>query len=274
MWDINLTRSDIEIYQQLEVGISGPGTANRLLIFTGSAKLQLEVKNDDSKLRHGKLFIDLDYPLSNNITLIESATVATLSSIMTSDNDEIITWAIDNSVIIGSHQIDPADPTSLTKVGLFIQADVGIQGGATAINRISYQANVVIQYEEAELKSILIEQLKHSNPEAFTSGPLTNIPYFAYEKEGRVTSGNMWRFKLTLTGPATSDIIIVVSSANNAIAPLFTIVVIPAGHKEILVQAPPVHNHTGGSIAIFITATHKAISSVATLIVDPLPFTH
>src|SRR5258707_14338913 len=80
----------------LEVSVSGPGDANRLLVFTGIALVDVKFAEDDEILRRGEVRVRLNYPLTNSVKFISSATAASLSSIFNAD-DEDVTFAVDSA---------------------------------------------------------------------------------------------------------------------------------------------------------------------------------
>src|SRR5262249_20995502 len=108
-FEINLDASkDVVNATHIEAFVEGPGDANRLLIFTGSANVNRQSDNDDDLVRRGTVRITLDFPLSAAVTFIDAATNASLGSIFNRDDDDT-TYAID-CVSTEAENTDPNNP--------------------------------------------------------------------------------------------------------------------------------------------------------------------
>src|SRR5215471_6318662 len=92
----------------IEVSVDGPDNANRLLIFTGTAIVNVISDNDDDDIRRGAVRIKLDYPLPKAVRFVQSATTATLASIFNRDDDDQL-YAVD-CVSTDPDDIDPNNP--------------------------------------------------------------------------------------------------------------------------------------------------------------------
>ena len=138
----------------LEIPISGPGKANRLVTITGIAIPNADYNSHlDEPVAHGDIFIHTDYQLKaldavdglvdGNRGLL-AATYASLAS---------ISYVAEEG--IGDPTSAPAFTAAVDSVAAGIDKDrrivvhlvVGVQGkpSFTTIHRISYQANILIQ---------------------------------------------------------------------------------------------------------------------------------
>ena len=142
----------------LEIPISGPGKANRLVTITGVAVPDADQSEGDptgdpkEPLVHGDIVIKTDYRLGDadqwegildgNQTLL-AATYVSLASI-TYDDEEDITNPLSAPAFTAA--VDSVDTTVDVNDGNRIQVHlvVGLQGDTT-IHRISYQTNILLQ---------------------------------------------------------------------------------------------------------------------------------
>src|SRR5262249_31900370 len=189
--------SDVAIPRTLDVGILDgqqvfpPGqdtpSANRLLIFTGTALLDKSGDSDD--VSRGVLRVRLQFPLSKTVNFIGSASVAALAT--GSGNDANILLGADQAVTVS----DPTDGGSLPANGLpgnelYLIVDVAIASQDATIQRIAYQANVLIQDTTPDLDSLLVRAYSTEQFSDYT----------------RVQPGNDWEFQIALTGPALDPV--------------------------------------------------------------------
>jgi hypothetical protein len=141
----------------LEIPVSGPGKANRLVTITGVAvpdadQLLGNPTGDSKYLIQGDIVIKTDYRLKDadkwegildgNQTLL-AATYVSLASV-TYDDEEDITNPLSAPAFTAA--VDSVDTTVDVDDGNRIQVHlvVGLQGDTT-IHRISYQANILVQ---------------------------------------------------------------------------------------------------------------------------------
>ena len=136
----------------LEIPISGPGTANRLVTITGVAVPDADEQDgtlDPSEpLIHGDIFIKTDYRLTDtdkwqgivdgNTTLL-AATYVSLASITYDDEEPSI---VQNPTFTAA--VDSVETIVDTDGRIQVHVVVGLQGDTT-IHRISYQTNILVQ---------------------------------------------------------------------------------------------------------------------------------
>lgn len=145
----------VESHRFLEIPVSGPGKANRLVTITGIAIPEADesdgTKDNKKPLVHGDIFIKTDYRLKDadrwqgivddNKDLL-AATYVSLASI-TYDDEEDITNPLPASAFTAA--VDSVDTTVDTDDGrIWVHVVVGLQGDTT-IHRIAYQANILVQ---------------------------------------------------------------------------------------------------------------------------------
>jgi hypothetical protein len=121
----------------LEVAVQGPGGASRLFVFTGAARVQIGFGGDNDAIRRGVMRVRLDFPLSSAVRFIDAATVAGL----TSTGNLQITTASGVDCVSTAPDKDPFDPDQHV---LIITAALAVQGGNVSMQRVAYQANVLI----------------------------------------------------------------------------------------------------------------------------------
>jgi hypothetical protein len=179
---------------------SDPGPANRLVIFTGTAILGL---NLDNTLKRGVLRVRLRYPLGS-IKFVGSATISSLASFLSSGNDFLL-GADAAETIVGPNP--PGGKLPLTKVGtnqplpadeLYALIYAAIQSTDVTLHRLSYQANVLVRDTNPDLKSILVRQ---DATQAFA--PTAII--------GRETH---WDLQINFDGPVPAGTTVLVESDN------------------------------------------------------------
>ena len=179
-------------------------TANRLMIFTGTAICEVPA-DGDGELSRGVVRVRLNFPLSQTLRFIGSATVAALASVHGSDDADAV-FAVDAAKTIS----DPTDGATLPGNGLpanelYVIMDAATQGPDTILSRIAYQANVLVKDLEPDLDSLLVK------PDGFgVFGP-----------EASIHTGDKWDFQVTLTGPVIDPtFLILLTSSDPAIAPV------------------------------------------------------
>jgi hypothetical protein len=143
--ELDTDTGDVESHRFLEIPISGPGSANRLVTITGIAIPDADISDGNkpaNELIHGDIFIKTDYRLRDtdkwqgivhrNTTLL-AATYASLASITYDEEVDDFTAAVDS-----------VDATVDTDGRIRVHMVVGLQGDTT-IHRISYQTNILVQ---------------------------------------------------------------------------------------------------------------------------------
>ncbi len=257
-FEINLDASkDVINATHIEAFVDGPGNANRLLIFTGSANVNRKSDNDDDLVRRGAVRIKLNFPLSSAVTFIDAATNASLGSIFNRDDDDT-TYAVD----CVSTQAENTDPKIPQQKELVLTAAIAIQGGENdaGISRMAYQANVLLQDTEPALESLLVRR----------AGLGGFLP------EADLLSGEKWEYLFTLTGPVPAGEVFPVTLQTGdpeaaPIDPLHVINQIPSGAVSAgSGPADPVRA-TDRVTEVTITATGKGVSKTAKLHISPPP---
>lgn len=114
--------------------------AERLLVFTGTAVINIGFSEDDEIVRRGVVKLNLDFEVPSLLRFVNSATTAGLGTVSNSNGaDEDTLWAVD--CVSTEPETDPVDPA---KQILVLTAGVAVQGGDTALLRMAYQANVLV----------------------------------------------------------------------------------------------------------------------------------
>jgi len=256
-FQINLDASqDAVNATHLEVFADGPGGANRLLIFTGTANVNRRSDNDDDAVRRGTVRIKLNFPLSAAVTFVDSATNASLASIFNRDDDDT-TYAID----CVSTQAENTDANDPQQSELVLTAAIAVQGGQNdaGINRMAYQANVLIRDTEPQLLSLLVRQ----------------TGFGGFVPEVTLNSGNKWEYLFTLTAPMPAGQVFTVTleTGDPAAAPIDILHVInevPGGSISAgSGPVDPVFNDDLKPKKVTITATGKGVIKTAILDIDP-----
>lgn len=133
----------------LEIPISGPGKANRLVTITGVALPGADdLGGNPSPLDHGDIYIKTDYRLNpgdqwkgiaNGNQELLAATYVSLASITFDDEEPAIDFAPAFTAAV-----DSVDTSVDTDGRIQVHVVFGLQGDTT-INRVSYQANILVQ---------------------------------------------------------------------------------------------------------------------------------
>ncbi len=124
--------SKVENGSVLEVGINGPGQANRLFIYTGLIRLERNGDNDDNIIPIN-VFINLSF-LHNaqkfNVNDTHTAPIAFLANVHGNDDATDFTWAV----------VDVR--TDIQNGDLKLFADLAVQGQSCSFGHLAYQVNV------------------------------------------------------------------------------------------------------------------------------------
>jgi hypothetical protein len=140
--------------------------------------------------------------MPDSVQFIGSATVAAIASIHGED-DEDSSFGVDSAqTIVGSTDNGtigpPSDGTSLPDGELYLIIDAGVIGADAVLNKIAYQANVLVRDTNPDLESILV------GTDGFFG------PVYTATKTGVV-----WDYQLRFTGPIVRDFEAVVVSSSN-----------------------------------------------------------
>jgi hypothetical protein len=256
-FQINLdTSKDVVNATHIEAFIDGPGDANRLVIFTGTANVNRDSDNDDDLVRRGVVRVSLDFPLSPAVTFVDAATNASLGSIFNRDDDDT-TYAID-CVSTQAENTNSSDPQQRE---LVLTAAVAIQGGENdaGISRMAYQANVLLRDTAPALLSLGVRK--------------AGVGDFA--PEAQLISGNKWEYLFTLTAQADQDFPVTLQTSDPRAAPIDDLHIInqvPKGQiRAGSGPVDPVVNAGGAFKEVTITATGKGVSKTAQLQIQATP---
>ena len=230
-------------------------TANRLMIFTGTAICEVPA-DGDGDLSRGVVRVRLNFPLSQTLHLIGSATVAALASVHGSDDADAV-FAVDAAKTVS----DPTEGNTLPGNGLpanelYVIMDGATQGPDTILSRIAYQANVLLKDLEPDLDSILVK------PEGFG----------VFAPEASIASGDKWDFQVTLTGPVIDPtfLILLQSSDPNA-APVAAATQLTTGQTSNSFLGGTATTGIRPQQIVTITAVGKRLTKTARLIIRPPP---
>lgn len=190
---------------------------NRLLIFTGTTIFDQPGHHGD--LQRGIVRVRLRHTLTKAVTFLSQATVAALASIHSTDEEDSV-FAADGAETV-------TDPTvggllaanNLPADELYVIIDAAVLGDETHLQRIAYQANVLVLDTTPDFDSFLVANAGTASFSDFIT---------LLHNEG-------WDFRLTLTGPApgnVGDFVSFTLSSDNSSAidiGLDSLVQIPAG---------------------------------------------
>lgn len=129
----------IENPQMMEVFVNGPGAANRLYIFTGTAVFNWHRTDDDSWARE-PMYISMrsipGRPLIAPEQWIDAVAAASLASIYSRETirNDAFGFAVDSAY--------PAPPSAFPEE-YGINTQLAIQGNNTRFYRVSFQLNVL-----------------------------------------------------------------------------------------------------------------------------------
>jgi hypothetical protein len=235
----------------LEIFLDGPGDANRLLVFTGIALVDVQFAEDDEILRRGRIRVRLNFPLSDAVKFISSATTASLSSIFSADDsDEATTFALDRV----STEPQPSDPNNpQSPLELVLTGDMAVQGANAGVSSIAYQANVLLQDSRPDIDHVLVRPAGQGQ-----FGP-----------EAIVEVGHPWDIEVFLTGPnpGPGPFPYTVSTSDPNIAPIAVL--------DSIQQVPPAATAAGktmidsvGAVPGSAVITVKGRTNVRTAKID------
>jgi hypothetical protein len=238
-------------------------SANRLMIFTGTAICSIPA-DGDGELSRGVVRVRLSFPFHKNLHFIGSATVAALADIHGDDPEEAL-FAVDAAkTVVGPTDGGSIRNSNLPTDELYLIMDAAMMGADADLNRIAYQANVLVRDTEPDLDSILVRPAG------------LNVPF---APEAQVSSGEQWEYLLTLTG-----------SVPGGPGDVFTVTLQSGDPQTANIDALHLINQlSGGQISassrmndpvdpvgqnpktVTITATGKRVSKTAKLHIIPLP---
>src|SRR5262245_57454773 len=196
--------NEVALAEGLDVGVvsgvqafplilGNASVGNRLLIFTGTAIF--DAPGHHGNLERGIVRIRLRHSLPKAVSFISSATVAALASIHSEDEEDAVFAADGAETVLGPTAGGVLPPGSnLPDDELYVIIDAAILGEDSRLQRIAYQANVLVLDTQPDLESLLVARFDLNFSPAITILP----------NEG-------WNFKLTLTGPAPGNVGDVVS---------------------------------------------------------------
>jgi hypothetical protein len=254
--------SDVAIPRTLDVGVldghqvfppgqNGSPGANRLLIFTGTVLLDKSGDSDD--VSRGVLRVRLRFPLSRTVNFVGSASVAALAT--GSGNDANILLGADQAVTVP----DPTDggtvpPSGLPANELYLIVDVAIASQDATIQRIAYQANVLIQDTTPDLDSLLVRA----------------YPTDQFSDYAHVQPGDDWEFQITLTGPALDPggFTVLMGSDSERDVPVQRSVALTPGQSSAVFRAPATADHADTVAVAAITAVGTRTTKTATVAVS------
>jgi hypothetical protein len=250
--------SDVAIPRTLDVGVldghqvfplgqNESLSANRLLIFTGTALLNKV--GDSDNISRGVLRVRLQFPLSKTVNFVGSASVAALATV--SGNEDNILVGADQAVTVP----DPTDGGDLPANGLpanelYLIVDVAILSQAAIIQRIAYQANVLVYDTTPDLDSLLVR--------AYPTDQFANYTL--------VQPGNDWEFQITLTGPALDPygFTVPMSSDSESDVPVQSSVTLTPGQSSAVFRAPATAASAESTVVV-ITAVGARTTKTATV---------
>lgn len=206
--------------EPLEVSITGPGEANRLLIFSGIARVLLDFADDDGHIFRGLVRVRLNYRLHDSVKFISSSTSAALANIF-NNTGEFFTFAVEDAAT-EPQAVDPNNPNS--GLELVLTAHLAVQGEKTGISGMSYQAHVLVRDTNPELESILVRP---------TGGGI------AFSPSTSVRAGEAWEYQINLTGPVVRPTeLILLSSSDPSNIPISAATQLQQGSVSAAFAAP------------------------------------
>jgi hypothetical protein len=173
------------------------GVANRLLIFTGA--VAAELRGSDEGPRKGVLRLQLQNPLPTGVHFVGSATVASLAAFHTED-DEVL-FGVNSAETVKGPTAGNLDGKGLPEDDLYVIFDLVIQSNDAHLDRVSYQANVLVRDTRPELESLLVRAAGTTTP-------------FVPEISILALSG--WEYQITLTSPVLRPTELILISTSDA----------------------------------------------------------
>jgi hypothetical protein len=232
-----------------------PGRANRLLIFTGTVAAELR-GTPAKEVRHGVLRIQLHHPLEQSVTFVGSATIGTLAAFHT-DDDKVLFGVNSAETTLGPNPDRIPFFDGPTTDDLYVILDLSIQSEDSHLDRICYQANVLVRDDTPDLESLLV---RPDSSAAFADSAI-------------ISPGSSWEYQVTFTGPILKPtaLVAVASSDSNHIPmstlpglAASTLVEVQQHHNAVIASAAPVTGNgsldTPSTITAFFT---RADGSVA-----------
>jgi hypothetical protein len=242
----------VDTPSMIELDVTGPGGANHLAIFTGTALVEVAFDEDDEIVRRGPIHINLNYPVRPGTRLVRSPTVVGLASLFNKDDEDTI-FGVDRA------STDAHDTSRFPRpphgVGLVLNADLALQGGDSGIHRIAYQAHILLHVSAVELEAVLINSI---------GGPIGTT--------ATVGSGSDWEIRAKLTEPAPNPgVIVVLTSDHGELAPVPVSLFVPAGQDTSIVARPHTgRNFTSRLVDVVLTGSYRAVRT-ATLTIEVAP---
>src|SRR5262249_7381477 len=219
-------------------------TANRLMIFTGTAICEIPA-DGDGDLSRGVVRIRLNFPISQTLHFIGSATVAALASVHGSDDADAVFGADAAETIVGPTDCWSLPGNGLPENDLYVIIDAAIQGPDTILSRIAYQANVLLKDLEPDLDSLLVK------PEGRG----------VFAPQADLFQGDKWDFQVTLTGPVIDPTFLILLQSSDPSA-------VPVAAATQLTTGQTSGSFLGGTVAFFVqpgeTVTITAIGKRVT----------
>jgi hypothetical protein len=227
-------------------------TANRLLIFAGTAIV--EKSGDRDEVIRGVIRVRLRFPLSASVEPVGSASLAALATI--SGNEANVLLGADNAETVR----DPTAGGQLPRNGLpddelYLIVDAAVASTDATIQRIAYQANVLIQDTTPDLDSLLVRR----------------FPTDQFSTSADVEIRHDWEFQITLTGPVVDppgQFTVNVQSDQDEV-PIFFFggprtqasFTLSTGETSVIIRAP----FTRGLTTATITAVGNRVTKTATV---------
>jgi hypothetical protein len=154
------------------------------------------------------------------VKFVASASVAALAT--GSGNDANILLGADAAVTV----TDPTDgglpANGLPANELYLIVDVAIASQDATIQRIAYQANVLLEDTTPDLDSLLVR----------------SYPTQPFVDDTLVQPGDSWEFQITLTGPAPGGFTVHLSSDSENDVPVQRSVTLTQGQTSAVFRAP------------------------------------
>jgi hypothetical protein len=251
--------------QALDVGIedglqtspppSTTDSANRLLVFTGTAVCEVPA-DGDGELSRGVVRVKLNSPLPASQQFVGSASVAGLASVHGSDDTDAVFAADAVKTVHGPTDGGTLPGNGLPEDDLYVIIDAATQGPETLLSRIAYQANVLVKDTEPDLVSILVK------PEGFG----------VFAPEADIASGANWDFQINLSGPVLDPTFLVLlqSSDPNA-APVAAATQLTTGQTSASFFGGTAKTSVRPEETVTITAVGRRGTKTATLVITPPP---
>lgn len=196
-----------------------PGVANRLLIFTGTVAAELR-GTPGNNTPHGVLRIRLHHPLPKSVKFIGSATVAALAAFHT-DDDEVLFGVNSAETTLGPNPDGNPKLDGPPTDDLYVIVDLSVRSEDAHLDRLAYQANVLVRDDSPDLESILVR----------------GIGFGVFAPSVILDPGERWEYQVTFTGPIlTPNELVIVASSDSSHVPMSTVAGLGASTLVQLVQ--------------------------------------